>query len=256
MSISTDPVRPAPAPGGSDDDRKARRALLLFAVSLVVVGLGGLVAVTFGRDDPTNRRESASAESSAEGAGPSGDGIGPFPGEEVAAYSTERNQALAAATGDRVAVVSLSRYLTEPEARAAVGRLEVVNLLAAAPGGTPSVVTGTMVDWVNGQVEANRSERDEIQRLLPTVDDPQFKAFYEEEVARLTKLVDSVKPDGPHVFALTVRGAATDLQALATAPDVRLVDVGPSAALPPDTPLRGLRPEETERANEPPIRPE
>ncbi len=256
MSISTDPVRPASPPPGGDDDRKVRRSLLLFAVSLVVVGLGGLVAVTFGPDDPTNRRDPTTAAPSAEEAGPSTDGLGPFPGEEVAAYATERSQALAAATGDRVAVVSLSRYMTEPDARAAVGRLEVVNLLAAAPGGTPSVVTGTMDDWVNGQVEGNRAERDEIERLLPTVDDPQFKTFYEEEVARLTKLVDSVKPDGPHVFAVTVRGPATDLQALATSPDVRLVDVGPSAKLPPDTPLRGLRPEEAERANEPPIRPD
>jgi hypothetical protein len=137
-----------------------------------------------------------------------------------------------------------------------VGRLQVVNLLAAAPGGAPSVVTGTMADWVNGQVEANRSERDELRRFIPTVDDPQFKAFYEEEAARLTKLIDSVKPDGPHVFAVTVRGPAADLQALARAPDVRLVDVGPSAKLPPETPLRGLRPEERERANDPPTRPE
>jgi hypothetical protein len=256
VSISTDPVRPAPPPGRDDEDRKVRRSLLLFAVSLVVVGLGGLVAVTFGRDDdPTNRPDAGGAES-AEEAGPTADGIGPFPGEEIAAYSAGRAQALATAKGDRVAVASLGRYMTEPEARAAVGRLQVVNLLAAAPGGSPSVVTGTMADWVNGQVGGNRSERDEIQRLLPTVDDPQFKAFYEEEVARLTKLIDSVKPDGPHVFGVTVRGPAADLQALARAPDVRLVDVGPSAKLPPDTPLRGLRPEERERANDPPTRPE
>jgi hypothetical protein len=146
--------------------------------------------------------------------------------------------------------------MTEPEARAAAGRLQVVNLLAAAPGGSPSVVTGTMADWVNGQVGANRSERDEIQRLVPTVEDPQFRTFYQEEVARLGQLIDSVKPDGPHVFAVTVRGPAPDLQALARAPDIRLVDVGPSAKLPPDTPLRGLRPEETARANDPPTRPE
>jgi hypothetical protein len=256
VSISTDPVRPVPPPGRDDEDRKVRRSLLLFAISLVVVGLGGLVAVTFGRsDDPTNRRDDAAAESTEE-AGPTADGIGPFPGDEIAAYSAARAQALATAKGDRVAVVSLGRYMTEPEARAAVGRLQVVNLLAAAPGGSPSVVTGPMADWVNGQVGANRSEREEIQRLLPTVDDPQFTAFYEEEVARLTKLIDSVRPDGAHVFGLTVRGPATELQALARAPDVRLVDVGPSAKFPPDTPVRGLRPEEKERANDPPTRPE
>jgi hypothetical protein len=246
-----------PPPGqDADEDRKVRRSLLLFGVSLIIVGLGGLVAVTLGRsDDPTSDRDGRPAES-AEEAGPSADGIGPFPGEEIAAYSAARAQALATAKGDRVAVVSLKRYMTEAEGRAAVGRLQVVNLLAAAPAGSPSVVTGTMADWVNGQVGGNRSERDEIERLLPTVDDPQFKAFYQEEVARLNKLIDSVKPEGPHIFAVTVRGPATELQALATAPDVRLVDVGPSSKFPPDTPVRGLRPEETQRANEPPTRPE
>lgn len=257
MSISTDPVRPAPPPGpDADQDRKVRRSLLLFGVSLIIVGLGGLVAVTLGRsDDPTSDRGAGSAGSGEE-AGPSVDGIGPFPGEEIAAYSAARAQALATAKGDRVAVVSLGKYMTETEARGAMGRLEVVKLLAAAPGGAPSVVNGTMGDWVNEQVAGNRSERDEIERLLPTVDDPQFKTFYQEEVARLTKLVDSVKPDGPHVFAVAVRGPTLDLQNLARAPDVRLVDVGPSAKLPPDTPLRGLRPEEKEKANDPPTRPE
>lgn len=255
MSISTDPVRPAPPPGQDDEDRRVRRSLLMFGISLIIVGLGGLVAVTFGRsDNPTSDRDAGSASS--EEGGPSADGIGPFPGEEIAAYTAARAQALATAKGDRVAVVSLGKYMTEAEARAAMGRLEVVKLLAAAPAGSPSVVNGTMADWANEQVAGNRGERDEIQRLLPTVDDPQFKAFYEQEVDRLTKLIDSVKPDGPHVFAVAVRGPAPDLQALARAPDVRLVDVGPSAKLPPDTPLRGLRPEEKEKANDPPTRPE
>lgn len=269
MSISTEPTEPTEPtdptdppsarrrPTYHDNEPAARRVLLLFAVSLIVVGLGGLVAITFGPDDPTSARQgSGPASESSNEVDPSVEGIGPVPGEEVAAYTAGRAQALATAKGDRVAVVSFNRYMTEGEARAVVGQLAVSHLLAAAPAGTPSVVTGSMVDWVNGQVGANRSERDEIQKLLPTVDDRQFKAFYQDEVNRLTKLIDSVKPEGPHVFAVAVKGPTAALQALAQAPDVRLVDVGPSSKLPAGTPLRGLRPEEKEKANDPTMRPE
>jgi hypothetical protein len=246
VSYSADPYRP---PGARDqDDRAARRVLLLFAFSLIVVGLGGLVTVSLrdtGSDDP----------SVAAAGGPLPTGLGPSPGEPLPAYSEAREKALATATGTRTAVVSFGRYVNEAQARAAVGKLTVTSLLAAVPGGSPSVVTGSMAEWVNAQVAENRSERDEIRKLIPTVDDPQFKTFYEEEVARLSKLVDSVKPDGALVFGAVVKGPVADLRAAAGAPDVRLVDVGPSADVKADTPVRGIRPEETERANDPPTRP-
>ncbi len=246
MSYSADPYRP---PGVLDeDDRKARRVLLLFAFSLIAVGLGGLVTVSLrdtGSDDP--RVATGGPLRTA--------GVGPSPGEPLPAYTEARARALGTATGNRAAVVSFGKYINEAQARAAVGKLTVTSLLAAVPGGSPSVVTGSMAEWVNGQVAENRSERDEIQKLIPSVDDPQFKKFYEEEIARLSKLVDSVKPDGPLVFGVVVKGAVADLRAVASAPDVRLVDIAPSAEIGADTPVRGIRPEETETANNPPTRP-
>ena len=247
MSYSADPYRP-PGDSNDDDDRSARRVLLLFALSLIVIGLGGLVTVTLrddgGNDDP---RVGAAQLTSA--------GVGPAAGEPLPAYLDARRTALASATGNRAAVVSFGKYVSEAQARAAVGKLPVTSLLAAVPGGSPSVVTGSMAQWVDGQLADNRSERDEIKKLIPTVDDPQFKKFYEDEVVRLSKLVDSVKADGPLVFGAVVKGPAADLQAAARAPDVRLVDVAPSADVTPETPVRGIRPEEAERANDPPTRP-
>ena len=246
MSYSADPYRP---PGVVDeDDRKARKVLLLFAFSLIVVGLGGLVTISLrdsGGDDPNV---------GAGGPIPSA-GVGPSPGEPLPAYLEARRAALASVSGNRAAVVSFGKYVNEAQARAAVGKLTVTSLLAAVPGGSPAVVTGTMGQWVDGQLAENRAERDEIRKLIPTVDDAQFKKFYEDEVARLSKLVDDVKADGPLVFGVVVKGPAASLQAVARAPDVRLVDVAPSADVTPETPVRGIRPEEAERANDPPTRP-
>ncbi len=248
MSYLADPHRPPGTLVDDEDDRKARRVLLLFAFSLIAVGLGGLVAVTLrdaGSDDP---------KVAATGPLPSA-GVGPAPGEELRPYIETRTAALRSLKGTHAAVISFGKYVNESQARAAIGKLNVTSLLAAVPGGSPSVVTGGMSQWVDSQLADNRSERDEIKKLIPTVDDPQFKKFYEEEVARLSALVDNVKPDGPLVFGAVVKGSAVDLQAAAKAADVRLVDVTPSADLGPETPVRGIRPEETERANDPATRP-
>jgi hypothetical protein len=183
-------------------------------------------------------------------------GIGPAPGADVPTYIKDRKKALADATGDRFAVVSLKEYTTEGQARALVGSTEVVALLAAAPGGQPSVVTGDLAAWVDAQTAQSRAERDEIQRLIPTVkDDPGFEEFYRSEVERLDKVVRSIRPDGDLVFGAVVRAPAGALQELGRKPEVRLVDVseGPDRAPKPD--YRGLRPEETSRANDPNTRP-
>ncbi|MGI8777013.1 MAG: hypothetical protein ACR2LJ_06410 [Acidimicrobiales bacterium] len=247
MSFSTDPRVPA-----GDNEVAGRRVLLLLAASLVVLGLCGLLAVTVihrpsggkSADKPTTNNAVAASSS-----------IGPEPGDDLGGYVAGRSTALSAATGDRSAVVSLPAYVNETQARAAVGQAKVVGLLAAVPGGLPSVVTGSMAMWVNGQVADKRNDRDEMQSLLPTVDDPQFKTFYQDEIVRLDKLLDAVKPDGPLVFGVVVQAPAKSLQALAASGQVRLVDVGTTATLPPGTPIRGVRPEETVKANGPPTRP-
>jgi hypothetical protein len=175
---------------------------------------------------------------------------------ELGPYSETRKTALAQASGDRVAVVSLADYHTEADARAVAGGIEVLALLAAAPGGQPAVVTGDIATWVNSQTSDARAERDEIQKLIPTVrDDPEFQRFYRAEVERLNSLISRIRPNGELVFAVVVRGPVPALQELANKPEVRLVDIGPTADPGPKPVYRGLRPEETEKANEPNTRP-
>ncbi|MDQ6798009.1 MAG: hypothetical protein M3011_08315, partial [Actinomycetota bacterium] len=112
MSFSTDPRSPVAA----DKEAQARRVLLLFAASLVLVGLCGLVAITvFDWRSGTSSAVTSDAAKLSKG-------LGPQPGDNVAGYLASRSTALAAAKGNRTAVVSLPAYVNEARARATVGQ--------------------------------------------------------------------------------------------------------------------------------------
>jgi hypothetical protein len=247
------------APVSDDgDERAARRTLRLLAVALFVAVLAVTVFVSLlviHRDDaaPSASAPRAPVETVTTVAAPPQ--VGPAAGTELAAYVTARKAALAAARDDRVAVVSLAKYSTQAQAKALVGTMPVVALLVAPPGLAPAVVTDDLATWATAQTAATTAERDEIKRLLPTVTDPAFKAFYTSEVARLEKALKNFAPTSALVFGVVVRGPATALQALGAKPDVRLVDVGEAATPAPNTVFRGLRPEEVAKADDPTLRP-
>jgi len=240
----------------SGDARAAKRTLRLFAVAVFVLVVGAAFAFTAtrGSDGGSSGNDKPSTDATTGAA--TVDDIGPGSGGDVGAYLDARKQALALATGERVAVVSLDGYATEADARAKVGAMPVQALLAAAPGARPTVVTNGLTAWAKSQREADELERDEIRKLLPTVEksDP-FRPFYESELVRLDAAIESVSPTSPVVFGLVVRGPAETLKTLAATPGVRLVDVGDAAQAKPDAVFRGLRPEETAKAGQPATRP-
>lgn len=246
-------------PGSTDyGERAARRVLLLFAASLIVVGIGGLVAVSVrtGDDKPAAATNGpTSATTTIVGGVAVIREMGPALDEDLVPYLKARAADLAKAKGERAAVVSFRQYLPEGQARAVAGGAEVSELLAALPGGAPAVVTGSIGDWLNDQFAATREERVNILQMLPTVDDPQFRADYSARVAELNRTLDAVNPGEPLVSGMVVRAPAAALQALARRSEVRAVDVGPSAAVAKDAIFRGIRPEEVTYANQPPSRP-
>jgi hypothetical protein len=230
-----------------------RRVLAAGLLVVLLLGFGVAALIAQGRVD---KDTSPTPGLGAQVSGGAVAAIGPLTGTDVRAYISDRQAALQKAKGVRVAVVSLARYMTEPEARAAVGRGAVVALVAAAPGGAPSVVRGSVADWVAQQKDSAKADRDETQQLLKNgVDDPEFESFYKSEVVRLTRLIDGIKADAPLVFAVVVRAPATELQIQAGRPDIRLVDVGSSGQVSGRAQFRGLRPEETDRVNQDAPRP-
>jgi hypothetical protein len=181
--------------------------------------------------------------------------VGPAPGTAVPGYITTRKTALAGIKDERVAVVSFAKYSTQAQAKTIAGSTPIVALLVAPPGVGPAVVTGDLAAWTKSQTEETQAERDEIKKLIPTVTDPAFKTFYTEEVARLDKALKAFAPTSAMVFGMVVKAPAAALQALGAKAEVRLVDVAENATQDPKAVYRGLRPEETAKANEPPLRP-
>ena len=235
------------------DDRAARWTLRFLAVAVAFVVLAGTLvfSLTALEDDapapPANVETVTTVPPPPE--------YGPAPGVELVGYVAARKAALAANKDERVAVVSFAKYSTPAQAKTLLGSLQPVALLVAPPGAAPSVVTGDLAAWVATQTEATRTELEEIKKLIPTVTDAAFKAFYNEEVARLDKILKNFSPTSSMVFGAVVRAPAVALQTLGARADVRLVDVTDTATPDPRAVFRGLRPEEVAKANEPQMRP-
>lgn len=250
-------MRPFGEPGASasDSDRAARWTLRLTAIALFVMVIA--VVLRLSLQSLNGTASSTRAQDAPANAGPvTVNDLGPQPGIDVADYSRNRRAALAAAgTGERVAVVSLNAYSTEAQTKAFAGSLPVLALLVAGPDSAPSPVVGSLSTWAGGQSTKIRDERDEIQKLLPTVTDSAFKDFYTSEVDRLDKAASALTPASPVVFAVVVRGPPAALQALGARSGIRLVDVGDGPQAGAQASFRGLRPEETATTGDPPIRP-
>ena len=250
-------TQPPPPPVYSDDDdRAARRTVRFLAVALFVAVACVAVFLTLnairgGSSEPAAPPRVVETVTTL---APPPE-VGPAPGTELAAYVTARKAALTANAEERVAVVSLAKYSTQAQAKALAGTNAVVALLVAPAGVGPAVVTGDLAAWSKEQTAAATAERDEIKKLIPTVTDPAFKTFYTNEVARLDKALRNFAPTSAMVFGMVVKAPAAALKTLGAKAEVRLVDLAPTAAPPADTIYRGLRPEETAKANEPPLRP-
>ena len=240
----------------SADLRSARRgpgrllARALVALATFLAATGASVAEL---GDGALHTGTSSRRSGAEAQIPPG--LGPLPGTDLAAYAQEAARDLAAVTGEAAAVVSLARYMREGEARALAGRLRPAGVLVALPGGSPAVVQGDVASWAARQREEAEAERRDLQGMLETTSDREFQDQFRFDIERLGKLLAALDPNGPVVFGVVVEGPAGALRDLARAEGVRMVDlVGRRLPAQVDQ-LRGVRPEETAVAGDPPTRP-
>lgn len=217
---------------------------MVFVVALAVAAVA-LIAVLSGVADEE-------AADTTVGGGDQGPvvAIGPEAGLEVTGYVDARRERLTAVEGRRVAVVSFTDYVSEPEVADLLGEaVERQLLLVALPGDEPR--TAETVQAVREVAVADaESQVEEIAGLVNTVDDEEFAAFYREELLRYRQLLDEAGRDDV-VFGAVVVGRAGDLRALAARAGVRLVDVGAGDDLADDATLVGLRPEESLRTGEP-----
>jgi hypothetical protein len=248
-----------PTAPGDRDTRAAVRTVRLTIAATVALLIGIVVVVVV--------RQTSSGDGAAIREGVAQDrgraAIGPAPHDELVAYTAARRSALAGLDGDdrRTALVSLNAYRTESAARAFLDEtprrtsIEVMALLVAAPGDAPSVVRGSLVEWVAARKVALQDEHDQIAKILPTVEsDPQFKVFYEEEVVRLERAAGLIDAQADIVFGFVVRAPITALRALADRAAVRLVDVGADASFDDGGIYRGVLPDDTATVSDPQLR--
>lgn len=233
----------SPDPSTADVERLILRSLGALVLFVFATGVGFALA----RDEQVARNVAGDDGGAVLEKGT----IGPLPGATLEAYERSARRALSEASGRRQAVVSFRRYVTEGDARASVPGATA--LLVAAPSGVPRMVTDVAV-WAQEERAEALAEKGELEALIPTVEDPAFAAQYRRDIARLERLVDRIDPAGRIVFGAVIEDEVVELRALAKTAGVRLVDVAreDSGEV---TSFRGLRPEETEVANDPPTRP-
>jgi hypothetical protein len=242
---------PSSEPVGREEVRLIERAVGAAILCLLAAAIGALIL------------EPGFGDSSADTIavrGPNGPtlvkkgGIGPLPGASVPGYVARRAEELAQAAGRRVAVVSLVGYESEQGAVAKLGDAakETKAILVALPGGGAEVVRDPLDEWAAKRKEAITADRQEVDSLAATTEDPNFREDYKARSAELAKQIEACDPARAIVFGVVVVAPADRLQALSRQAGVRLVDVGKSASVPSE--VRGLRPEEVTTAGDPPAR--
>jgi hypothetical protein len=234
---------------GDFSEQAAMRLVLRALAALVAFLLAAAMAVALTRGD-----EGASDDGGLVSASEAlvGTASGPLPGTDVATYVEGRERALREATGRWVAVVSLRQYLNGAAA-IEVSR-NVSGLLVAAQGGEPDVLDDSLATWATTQRREAEEERTQLQSMVSTTEEQEFRAQFEADIKRLDGLLANLDPAKPVVFGLIVTGSAAELRTLAAHPEVRLVDIV-GRRRPPLDRLHGLRPEETVRAADPRTRP-
>lgn len=245
---------PSPETIAELSDEQLRRLVLRVLAGVVALILaGGIASVAVKVNDRNDlggeEAVTAGAVLSAEG------GIGPLATTRLDAYISIRGAELREAVGRRAAVISFSSYLSRTEVLEVLAPVEVLRLLLAVPGGRPveAPIDGIALT-VRSQRDEALEEKEALEELLPTVDDPEFERTYRQEIDRLNLLLAAPETE-ELVYGAVVVGSAEQLRALSKLAAVRLVDLGRSSEAPTAGSAVGIRPEERSQAGEPPTRP-
>ena len=236
-----DPVTP------EERQQAVRLVVRFFAAALAVILAAGIALVLTREDDDDFGGEITLVNA-----------IGPLSGRDVPQYIFDRKRELGAISDVRAAVVSLTGYMREQDARKLVEGLNVRALLVAAPGGGPRVITGSLAEWADEARRDAAEERAEFEKLLPTYNPKEEQEFIDEakeQIARLRRVEETASATGEVVFALVVVAPAEDLRRIGDTTGVRVVDVGESPAVPAVANIRGIRPEEASTSGQPLTRP-
>jgi hypothetical protein len=184
--------------------------------------------------------------------GPSALGeVGPSPGVDVATYIDTKRKLLAdrakqAPKESSFAVVSFDRYQSAAETDGFVKarKLEAHSVEVRVPlPGYPSEalslegasVPEVLASWRQRSLATLTDELAELRKIIPTVDDKEFKSVYQEDAESRSNAIAILEGDGSVVFGLLLRGSHADLLKAGQVAGVRLVDLPEEPAITPET---------------------
>lgn len=221
--------------------RTAGQRPLIAVVAAVVLAVGGLAVAGAdpapdGAGDAAAPRPLPSPE-----AGRTAEVVGPPRGADISSYVEDRTtELLQAPDGVDTAVVSFTETLRIEDALALVqGKGEVRAVLLRLPleGNRPETMrVGAQEDpvavvrqFLDGAAQPLRAEIDAQRQLLEsgTIDDDAFEQDAERRIDEIQQVLDELDGDAAVVHALVLRASLDELQDLAGATAIRLVDPGP-----------------------------
>lgn len=224
-----------------------RSEVIVFTIGVLLFS-GGLINVIASnrstQDEEVDLRPSAP--------GPSGLGeVGPGAGTDLVAYIDGKKKLLAsrakaAPKEASFAVLSFDSYKTPDETdkfvkarKLETNSVEVRIPLPGYSSDSLSLENLSVVEaisaWRDRRLSTLREELSELEKIIPTVDDKEFRRVYQEDAESRRKAISILEGNASVVFGLLVRGPHGDLLKASQAPGVRLVDLPEEPATTPET---------------------
>lgn len=245
--------------------------MLLIAVPLFLVGLSTVFVNQF---RPVSEVTPLPASTGTEAitpkeSRPKESQIGPTSAQPLAAYVPKRKELLKAKASKQprqasFAVVSFDSYrkISEVEAFLRSSRLDLVAVQMRIPLPTfdaqsvavrQRLVTQVVAE-TNGQAKIDelKEELIELEKIIPTVTDPQYRAVYEADADARRSAIGLLRSDPSLIFALVVKASNANLAKAAAMAGIRLVDVADTADITVEShDFFGLLPEDSVNASWP-----
>lgn len=225
-----------------------RTEIIVFSIGALLFAGGLLNVIASNRSN----EEDVVFESRPSVPGPSALGeVGPSPGMDPATYIETKKKLLAerakaSPKESSFAIVSFDRYQSAEETDKFVKarKIEAHSIEVRVPlPGYPSEALGlegthvpdVVAAWKQKTLNTLKEELAELLKIIPTVDDKEFKRVYQEDADSRKNAIAILEGDASVVFGVLLRGPHAELLKASQVAGVLLVDLPPEPAITPET---------------------
>ena len=189
--------------------------------------------------------------------------LGPPGGAELGPYMSSKTATLEARAksepkGVSLAVVSFDDYRRPSEVVKLIGGdTTIIRVFCRIPvaGSAPEELRVDKASFAPEVAKLAASRRStlseellELRKLIPTVDDPAYRAVYKQDAEAIKKMLTLLTEDPPIVYGVVIKLEHRSLVGLSKAPGVKLVDI-PGSEGPAPSRFTAILPEQTQRTD-------